>query len=91
MVFLHIFPSASVMVVFVLLNLKTESHEKLQMRGGERKVICLSQLRWDEIITLPLWRSSEPKKKKKNSEILSHGQQLCTEINTEVGDVYREE
>lgn len=53
------------MVVFVLLNLKTESHEKLQMRGGERKVICLSQLRWDEIITLPLWRSSEPKKKKK--------------------------
>lgn len=76
------------MVVFVLFNLKTESHEKLQMRGGERKVICLSQLRWDEIITLPLWRSSKPKK---NSEILSHGQQLCTEINSEVGDVYREE
>lgn len=75
------------MVVFVLLNLKTESHEKLQMRGGKRKIACLSQLRWDEIITLPLWRSSEPK----NSEILSHGQQLCTEINSEVGDVYRKE
>lgn len=39
------------------------------------------------MMKLPLWRSSEPK----NSEILLNIISDCTEINSEAGDVYREE